>query len=489
MHANRIHSRRTRVVTLLVIVLAALTLVGASRVTAAPGEPTTKRASARATITLGPGSVTGRDIRNRSVQIRHLGTRTVETFIGSGRVSARPRATSATRGWLFFAEDVDGGALFRSDGRTWVQLTTGRLGRIARNSIDSSRIAPGGIVESRLADRAVSARTMSMDAWRAISTSGPLASRPDARSRPAGSFWFAPDDAGGTLYQSDGQTWVRVSSVGSVSNLAPASVTSAELAPAAVTSASVAPNSIGSSAIAPDAITAVEIASGAVGSSELAVDAVTASAIASGSVGSDEIVDGSVAIADIDPAVFTATNAAGTLAARPAAAASNEGYLYLATDDAGGTLSRSDGGAWQAVGHTRQPRTITYPDGQWANQPAAFSELYAVNRSRVPVDLSSASQVRLFANVSVIGFTTPAILCAQYSIDAGASWLNFNGTAGTACASGIAQVAINVLGLRTSAWQAVPSGARIEGALVRIAGSGGNGTVDPTFGVLGVELR
>ena len=48
---------------------------------------------------------------------------------------------------------------------------------------------------------------------------------------------------------------------------------------------------------------------------------------------------------------------------------------------------------------------------------------------------------------------------------------------------------VNVLGLRQSAWQTIPPAARIEGALVRLAGAGGNGTVDPNFGVTGVEVR
>lgn len=39
----------------------------------------------------------------------------------------------------------------------------------------------------------------------------------------------------------------------------------------------------------------------------------------------------------------------GTTAARPAAAASNAGYLYWATDDDGGTLFRSTGAVWEAI--------------------------------------------------------------------------------------------------------------------------------------------
>lgn len=40
---------------------------------------------------------------------------------------------------------------------------------------------------------------------------------------------------------------------------------------------------------------------------------------------------------------------AGTLAARPAAGAGNAGWVYFATDDAGGTVYRSNGAAWVKV--------------------------------------------------------------------------------------------------------------------------------------------
>jgi hypothetical protein len=41
---------------------------------------------------------------------------------------------------------------------------------------------------------------------------------------------------------------------------------------------------------------------------------------------------------------------AGTAAARPAAASTNNGYVYLATDTAGGTSYRSNGSSWVAMG-------------------------------------------------------------------------------------------------------------------------------------------
>jgi hypothetical protein len=380
--------------------------------------------------------------------------------IGSGPASKRPRATSATNGWLYFAEDVDGGAIFRSNGRSWEQLTTGRLGKIARNSLDSSRIKPSGISASRLADGAVTSRSVSMDAWRAISTSGTLGSRPGAGDRPAGSLYFATDQAGGTLFQSDGFTWVRVSSIGAEANISPGSVTGSMLADGTITAA------------------------------DLAAGSVTGPQIAASAVGAKQIADGSVALADIDPAVWADRLAAGTLGARPAAGAANANSLYLSTDDAGGTLSRSDGAAWQVVGRARSPRTVNFLFGIWTNMPVALNEMFGTNRSRVPMDLSTASQVRVSTNIITIGnAVAPAKLCAQYSVDGGASWANFDGSPGAACASGVAAVTIHVPGLRQSLWQDLPAAAQDENAIVRIAGDGGNALADPNFGVTAIEVR
>lgn len=426
----------------------AVALVGASGAYSAKPTETIQitPAAERAVVTLKPGTVRARDIASRQIQPRHLGLRTMSRVIGSGPASRRPRATRATAGWLYFADDIDGGALFRSTGRTWEQLTTGRLGRIARNSLDSSRIKPRGISGSRLADDSVTARSMSMDAWRAISTSGPLAARPAPGDRPAGSLFFATDVQGGTLYQNSGGTWLTISS------------------------ASLASNTIGSAELAPNAVGAAQLAAGAVGSTQLA--------------------DGSVKLADIDPAVWSNRIAAGTLAARPAAASSNANSLYFATDDAGGTMSRSNGSSWQVVGRTRNPRSISMYVGTWTNQPAALTEMIGNNRARIRTDLEAATQARLSVNVAVAGNNASTGMCVQYSTDNGASWSNFDGSSGaTACASGVVHTLIRPAGFYEAAWQTIPADARVDDALLRIVGENGNGGTDPQLGIVTFEVR
>ncbi|MCB0878488.1 MAG: hypothetical protein KDC46_05855, partial [Thermoleophilia bacterium] len=423
---------RRRWASVMAVTCAALALVGATRSgTVAPADAGAAAsgadpAAARATITLKPGTIRGADIASRQILPRHFALSTMNRLIGYGPARTRPRATSATAGWLYFADDVDGGALFRSNGRSWDQLTPGRLGTIARNSLDSSRIKPKGITATRLDDRAVTARAMSMDAWRAISTSGLLGSRPTAGSRPAGSFYFATDEAGGTLYQSDGYVWNRVSSLGAEANISANSITSAQLAPASVTT------------------------------TELAANAVTSAQLAAGSVTSTEIADGSVALADIAPAVWSDRLAAGTLAARPTAGSSNAASLYFASDEAGGTLSRSDGSAWQVVGRTRSPRSISMYVGTWTNMPAALTELMGANRGRLRMDLEAATEARMSANVAVVGTNAATSICVQYSADNGSTWANFDDSAGTSCASGVLQVSLNPVGFKEAAWQTIP---------------------------------
>jgi hypothetical protein len=488
---------RRRTAYVLGVVAAALALVSASSVETAPSEPLAgSSASGRAAISLAPNSVTARDIASQAIQVRHFGRSTLRQINGAGPMRLRPRATSATVGWLYFAEDADGGALFRSDGSSWTQLTTGRLGKIARNSIDSTRIAPEAISASRLANGAVTSRNMSMNAWRAISSSGVLASRPEATTRPAGSFWFAPDVQGGTLYQNDGFNWVRVTSLGAEANITPGSITSeliadggvatVDLAAGAVDSTRILDGAVGTSKLAAGAVGASQLAAGAVGASQLAADAVGAAAIAADAVGTSEIADGSIALADIDPAVWSDRIGAGTLAGLPAAAPANADSLYFATDDAGGTQYRSDGSAWQVAGRARSPQIVNFMYGVWTNMPAALSEQFGTNRNRAAVDMSTATQVRLFTNVITVGAGS---LCVHYSLDDGASWYEFDGTAGIGCPAGIAQVPINVLGLRTSAWVDIPTVARVENAQVRLVSISGNGALDPNFGVTAMALR
>jgi hypothetical protein len=85
-----------------------------------------------------------------------------------------------------------------------------------------------------------------------------------------------------------------------------------------------------------------------------------------------------------DPINFTLINLAGTLASRPAATAANAGFTYLATDDRGGTVYRSNGASWvqmaASVLHANQHKpnqadpidyTVVHMRGSLASRPEA----------------------------------------------------------------------------------------------------------------------
>lgn len=70
--------------------------------------------------------------------------------------------------------------------------------------------------------------------------------------------------------------------------------------------------------------------------------------------------------------LLATVNGRGTLAARPAAAAANEGYIYWATDSTPPTWYRSNGTSWdaQATSGLADQGTFTFLDGTVAAAPA-----------------------------------------------------------------------------------------------------------------------
>ena len=151
-------------------------------------------------------------------------------------------------------------------------------------------------------------------------------------------------------------------------------IAGADVAADAVGASQLADNSVDNAALQDDAVTSAEIADGTITGGDIAADTITAADIAADAVGSSELADNSVDDAALQdnavtrrrsrrrrrirrsrPAPSTprsstgrspsatstsrsgraSAHAAGTLAARPAAAASNNGFLYFATDDLG----------------------------------------------------------------------------------------------------------------------------------------------------------
>ena len=185
-------------------------------------------------------------------------------------------------------------------------------------------------------------------------------------------------------------------------------VGSAEIADGAVGSSEIAEGAVGGSQIADGSVTGAEIAVGAVSSIELADESVQsadifdetiASAdiqdetiatfdILDNTIASVDILEGTIATGDISQSVWSdSVHAAGLLTNRPAAAPSNNGFLFFATDDSGGTLYRSNGSTWVTIGPgvDRLATSISMAfGGTWDNMPSALTEFMgtAQNRTR-----------------------------------------------------------------------------------------------------------
>jgi hypothetical protein len=298
----------------------------------------------------------------------------------------------------------------------------------------------------------------------------------------------AADIADGAVESSE----IATDAVGAA-EIAPDAVGSSELATNAVTSAEILAATIVGGAggdIAPETITAGELAVDAVGASEIAPDAVGPSELAPGGVTAAEISANSIGIDDIAQSVWSSAHAAGTLAGRPAASSSNDGFLYFATNDNGGTLYRSNGSSWvkAAPGATQAPATpesitMVNPGSSevtWSGMPAALTEFLGSFRYRTKYDLSNASQARIIVRVQT-GGAAGAEIRAQYSTDE-VVWDYLDGGS---------EPSVNVgsPGTKVSSWVNLATPAKGD-VFLRVVGENGSGFgTDPAFGQISIQVR
>jgi Collagen triple helix repeat (20 copies) len=115
----------------------------------------------------------------------------------------------------------------------------------------------------------------------------------------------------------------------------------------------------------------------------------------------------------------------------------------------------------------------------WSNQPAALTELFGTTVARVKADLTNAAQVRLLCSVGAAGAAAAAIR-VQYSTDQ-SSWSYLDGGTGPS-------VSVSSTGLKVSSWVAVTAGAKAD-VFLRAVGISGDGTADPSFAHITLQVR
>lgn len=116
-------------------------------------------------------------------------------------------------------------------------------------------------------------------------------------------------------------------------------------------------------------------------------------------------------------------------------------------------------------------------DREWTNMPAATAEWNALFRRYF--DLTNAAQFRLHANVGQAG-AAGAVLRVEYSTNE-STWLPLGAVAGSG------EVPISTAGYMIGAFADIVAGAK-AGVFLRLMGNGGNGTADPRFGSISVEV-
>jgi hypothetical protein len=126
---------------------------------------------------------------------------------------------------------------------------------------------------------------------------------------------------------------------------------------------------------------------------------------------------------------------------------------------------------------TRTPEKLSVNSAgniAWTNMPSALTELLGTVHRRMRVDLTDVDKVRLTVRVSTQGFNN-AVLRAEYSLNE-TDWVTLS-----------PDVSISSVGTVASAWGLVPSEAKGD-VVVRVVVVNGNGTIDPVFGNIVLEL-
>ncbi len=112
----------------------------------------------------------------------------------------------------------------------------------------------------------------------------------------------------------------------------------------------------------------------------------------------------------------------------------------------------------------------------WTNMPATLTEFLGLAIQRTKADLSMASESRVTVRNGVAPYANAKIK-VQYSTDESA-WID------------LCSVTMPATANKTNIgnWIAIPSGAKAD-VFIRLVGIDGNGTADPTFGLITLQVK
>jgi hypothetical protein len=124
----------------------------------------------------------------------------------------------------------------------------------------------------------------------------------------------------------------------------------------------------------------------------------------------------------------------------------------------------------------------TSPGIVWSNMPSGTaiwlnSGTTLTNDSTQRADLTDRTECRLSFALQIAGSGATTQLRVQYSLDGATNWTDL-----------VTVSALNVTGLKASAWTALPAGAQAD-VFLRLVGQNGNATADPRFSPIVLEVR
>jgi hypothetical protein len=113
----------------------------------------------------------------------------------------------------------------------------------------------------------------------------------------------------------------------------------------------------------------------------------------------------------------------------------------------------------------------------WSGMPSPLTEFQGATATRTRIDLSPTyKSVRLTANLITPG-AAGSVLWVQYSGD-GATWTDLI----------TGRLSLATAGVFATPWEVIPPAAAKD-VIVRVVGSGGDGTASPSFGLVTIDVK